>query len=404
MMLPALGNAPTCDPVQRSGLYAAYLAALAERGAGNTAFRSAARSFLTRWPDPADWACEPLPVRLSAGSGTRPFLNFLMLAGFLQPGYDYLLERKLPALLRESKYHPIGAQLDRFLTGAAELGYSAGPSKGMASQVAVRLLIQTGRTLGALTPTDFAEFEAAIGERETSHGRDFKHYRGALFASRAVIYHLGSPAEPAVKRSTLLGWSWERHLTGVPPQLQASLVAYLECAAGTRARSTVSHMASRLAHFGRQLTVIDPELTTLAGLDRQRHIEPYLAGVAAARHPHTGAPLSASERRSRIHTVGRMIDDINEWGWQQAPGRRLVFPRDVPRLPRPLPRYLPPDADRRLTAALRESGNRLRADALLLARATGVADRGTDRSGIGLRARGPRRGGLAEGAVGQVGH
>jgi len=109
-MLPALGNAPTCDPVQRSGLYAAYLAALAERGAGNTAFRSAARSFLTRWPDPADWACEPLPVRLSAGSGTRPFLNFLMLAGFLQPGYDYLLERKLPALLRESKYHPIGAQ------------------------------------------------------------------------------------------------------------------------------------------------------------------------------------------------------------------------------------------------------------------------------------------------------
>ena len=96
--------------------------------------------------------------------------------------------------------------------------------------------------------------------------------------------------------------------------------------------------------------MIDPELTTLAGLDRQRHIEPYLAGVAAARHPHTGAPLSASERRSRILTVGRMIDDINEWGWVEAPGRRLVFPRDVPRLPRPLPRYLPADADRRLTA------------------------------------------------------
>ena len=46
-----------------------------------------------------------------------------------------------------------------------------------------------------------------------------------------------------------------------------------------------------------------------------------------------------------------MIDDINEWGWVEAPGRRLVFPRDVPRLPRPLPRYLPagrrPAADRR---------------------------------------------------------
>ena len=179
-MLPALGNAPTCDPAGRSGLYAAYLAALAERGAGNTAFRSAARSFLARWPDPADWACEPLPVRLSAGSGTRPFLNFLMLAGFLQPGYDYLLERKLSALLRESKYHPIGAQLDRFLTGAAELGYSAGPSKGMAAQVAVRLLIQTGRTLGALTPADFAEFEAAIGAAGDPSRQGFQALPGCV--------------------------------------------------------------------------------------------------------------------------------------------------------------------------------------------------------------------------------
>ena len=47
-----------------------------------------------------------------------------MLAGFLQPGYDYLLERKLSSVLRESKYHPIGAELDRFLAAAAELGFT----------------------------------------------------------------------------------------------------------------------------------------------------------------------------------------------------------------------------------------------------------------------------------------
>lgn len=82
--------------------------------------------------------------------------------------------------------------------------------------------------------------------------------------------------------------------------------------------------------------------------------------------------MSASERRSRILTVGRMIDDIIEWGWAEAPTRRLIFPRDIPRLPRPLPRYLPADDDRRLTAALHASPNRLRADALLLLRATGM--------------------------------
>jgi hypothetical protein len=37
-----------------------------------------------------------------------------------------------------------------------------------------------------------------------------------------------------------------------------------------------------------------------------------------------------------------------------------------------LPRYLPPDADRNLTRALRESPHRFRADALLLLRATGL--------------------------------
>jgi site-specific recombinase XerD len=61
-----------------------------------------------------------------------------------------------------------------------------------------------------------------------------------------------------------------------------------------------------------------------------------------------------------------------EWGWPQAPPRRLIFPRDAPRLPHPLPRYLPPDSERALLAALENSPNRLRADALLLMRATGM--------------------------------
>jgi integrase len=82
--------------------------------------------------------------------------------------------------------------------------------------------------------------------------------------------------------------------------------------------------------------------------------------------------LSASERRARVLAVSCLLNDICEWGWPQAPGRRLLFRADVPKLPRPLPRYLPPDADRRLAAALHASGNRLGADALLLQRACGL--------------------------------
>jgi integrase len=49
-----------------------------------------------------------------------------------------------------------------------------------------------------------------------------------------------------------------------------------------------------------------------------------------------------------------------------------VFRSDIPKLPRPLPRYLPPDADRRLARELEDSPNRLAADALLLQRACGL--------------------------------
>jgi len=254
---PMPGPAPArlCEPA--AGLLAAYTAWLAASGRGSRAYTVGARSFLARWPDPQAWAAEPLGVRLGAGSSTWPLLNFLMLHGHLRPGYDYLLERKLSALPRELRASPLGPELEAFVTAAAELGYSPRARLGMASQVAARLRIQTGRPLTGLVQADLDAFQAAIADREQRHGRAFKHYRHALYAARAVIYHLGGQVEPATK-NTPRQWSWEAHLDGVPTPLRGQLVAYLECCVGTRTRSTVSHMASRLAHFGRFLTELDP--------------------------------------------------------------------------------------------------------------------------------------------------
>lgn len=94
--------------------------------------------------------------------------------------------------------------------------------------------------------------------------------------------------------------------------------------------------------------------------------------MSAALNHRTGEAITASTQRSRIQAVGRMLEAMSEWGWEEAPSRRLIFDRDSPRLPHPLPRYLPVDADRRLVDALEASPNRMRADALLVARATGV--------------------------------
>src|SRR6516164_9573846 len=363
----------TTVPPQAAPLYDAYRACLAARGVGNKTFDSGARCFLARFPDPQAWAAQPLAARLA---GTRPqlqpLLNFLMLHGHLRPGYDYLLDRKLTVILREAAVSPLGPDLKRFLAGAEVLGYSVRARTGMASEVAVRVLIQTGRPLAELTDTDFTAFGQAITERETRLGRELKHYHHALYASRAVIYHLGAPAEPVPKRSTLGRWSWERHLDGVSPQVRRPMTAYLERLQGIHARSSVQGIASELAHFGRFLARHDPGLASLAALDRQRHIEPYLTEVAVAVNHRTGAPIAASTAKARIQSVGSFLDAIAEWGWPEAPARRLVFPRDAPKLPHPLPRYLPPDAERALLRALEASPHRLRADALLLMRATGL--------------------------------
>ena len=158
-MLPASASAP-CDArgPAPSELLGGYQAALAARGAGNKSFMSAARSFLARWPGPQAWAGEPLAVRLSASPSARPFLNYLMLSGQLRPGYDYLLERKLPAVLREAPDGPLGEDRARFLAAAAELGYLPRVAAGLCSQIAMRLLIQAGPPLTGLTDADITAF------------------------------------------------------------------------------------------------------------------------------------------------------------------------------------------------------------------------------------------------------
>jgi hypothetical protein len=111
---------------------------------------------------------------------------------------------------------------------------------------------------------------------------------------------------------------------GAPEPIAASLTRYLECAAGTRKANTVASMAGRLGHLVRTVADIDPAWDTLAALDRQRHIEPYLVAVGAAVNPRTGANLSASERRSRILTaaISPRRRGATTGGWRRADDQR----------------------------------------------------------------------------------
>jgi integrase len=363
---------PVSAPAPEAELLDAFAARAAARGLRSRNHLHAAGRFLGRWPSPAAWRAEPLAVRLATDMDAGAFLLFLMLAGHLHPGYDYLVARKLPSLWRELPGSPLAPDLARFLAAAAELGFTHRSRWAVASQVPARLLIETGRPLGRLTEADFAALAVACVEREARTGQGWRHYRGAIHAARAVLYHLGILDAPPPNTLTRFRQGFETRLADVPPALRPAFVAYLERLVATHARGTITGTASRLAHFGRFLAAADPGLASVAELDRRRHIEPYLAANAGATSSRDGQPLSPSERRGRVLAISCFLGDISEWGWAEAPRRRLLFRGDIPKLPRTLPRYLPPDADRRLAAALEASPNRLAADALLLQRACGL--------------------------------
>ena len=369
-MLPANASAPEAKPPARGVLLAEYAAHLVRSERGHCHSAMTARSFLRRWPVPQRWAAQPLADRLAESPQTGSFLIFLMVHGYLQPGYDYLVARKLTSFWRDIVGTPLEADMERFRQGAEAVGFTPIQALRVASQSVGRLVIQTGRSLDDLTLADFDSLTDACRRRQGATGKGWDHYRSALNAAHRVLFHLEIVETPPPH------WQLPKTLTervdGVPPGLQPAFVAYLERKLGTCRRDTVTCMATRLVHFGRFLAEVDIELTSLADLDRQRHIEPYLNSVANAINSKNGEPITVADQARRIYTVSSFLTDITEWGWSDAPTRRLVFRSDIPRLPKPLPRYLPVDADRRLGEALARSEFRLAADALLLARACGL--------------------------------
>jgi integrase len=365
----ATASAPATER-PASDLLAGFAAHLAVTGRGNSASAQGAKSFLRLWPTPQMWADQPLEVRLAAGPATTPLLMFLMVHRLLQPGWDWLVARKLSSFWREIAGSPLEADMTRFLSAAEAIGFTPIQAYRVASQSVGRVLIQTGRPLDEVTVADLDELADACRRRAAATGKDWGHYRSAIYAAHRVLFHLGVVEDPPV--------SWQAPKTladrvaDAPAGVRARFVDYLERKTGTCRPKTVSSLATRLSHFGRFLAEIDPTLSSLCALDRCRHIEPYLNSVATAVSTKTGEPITVADQSRRILAAASFLRDISDWGWPDAPPRRLVFPADLPRLPQPLPRYLPVDADRRLTDALAASDYRLAADALLLARACGL--------------------------------
>ena len=341
----------TAVPPQAAPVYDAYLACAGGPRGGQQDVRLAAPA--ASWPGSPTrrpGRAQPLAARLA---GTRPqlqpLLNFLMLHGHLRPGYDYLLDRKLTVILREAAASPLGPDLERFLAGAEALGYSVRARTGMASEVAIRVLIQTGRALGGADRRRLRRVRAGDHRAGSAAGPGSQ-----ALPPRALRLPRGDlpPRRPgragAQARPRWAGGAGNATWTGSARRSAGRWSpTWNGCRAPTPA-PRVQGTASELAHFGRFLARHDPGLSSLAAAGPAA---PHRAlpdrGRRGGQPPHRRSRSRPPPPSSRIQTVGSFLDAIAEWGWPEAPARRLIFPRDAPEAAAPA---APLPAPRRRTA------------------------------------------------------
>jgi integrase len=86
----------------------------------------------------------------------------------------------------------------------------------------------------------------------------------------------------------------------------------------------------------------------------------------------TRKSLSLYARRARIAAVAAFFRDAIAWGWPDMPSRPLLDHRDMPRMPKRIPRYIPADELARLMTAIAGLPCPFQRAALLVARWSGA--------------------------------
>jgi integrase len=158
------------------------------------------------------------------------------------------------------------------------------------------------------------------------------------------------------------------------PGIRKAALRYLTTVAATRRPATAGLRADSLIIFAEYLAASHPEVRSLTQLTRA-HVEGFLA--YNHKRPWRGRvardqPVAQSVSKTAVIDLRCFLDDLALWGWAERPPGRLLFPADVPRLDKPLPRALTPDADRDLMAAIGRLADPFACTGLTLLRGTGI--------------------------------
>ncbi len=374
-------SAPAAVTLRRQGapdLLVAYAAVVAELPAGPDARRirrTGARRLLALHPQPERWMIRPTPARLAdiKRTGAWPFLTWCFAEGHLAPDLDLLVAKDPGDLYRQWRIRNPG-DVQRIAEVAQRFGWSANWTRDVSRGGLAVICLTAGKTLRQLSDEDFAGFARALAQAPSAGHHSWVHNSARAFSLHQACYELRICQHPP--RMARPGQaSLDQRVQAISqPEIRTAALRYLTTVAATLRLSTVGLRADSLIVFTEYLAAAHPEVRSLTQLTRA-HIEGFLDWNH--KRPWRGRvardqPVAQSVSKRTVIDLRCFLDDLALWGWAERPPARLLFPADIPRLDRPLPRALPPDTDRDLMTAIGALADPFARIALTLLRGTGI--------------------------------
>ena len=374
-------NAPAAITLRRQGApdlligYADAVAAMPVNPDARRIRRNAAARLLEMYPHLREWLSRPTPARLADLKRTRawPFLSWCFAEGHLTPDLDLLLAKDPGDLYRQWRArNPADVQL--ITEVASRFGWSANWTRDVSRGGLALICLTAGKTLRQLSDEDFAAFARALAQAPSAGHHSWVHNSARAFSLHQACYELRICQQPPRQARPGQATLDQRVQAICQPEIRKAALRYLTTVAATLRFSTVGLRADSLIVFTEYLAAAHPDVRSLTQLTRE-HVEGFLAHNH--KRPWRGRvardqPVAPSVSKRTVIDLRCFLDDLALWGWAERPPARLLFPTDIPRLDRPLPRALPPDADRDLMAAIGNLADPFARFGLTLLRGTGI--------------------------------
>jgi len=343
------------DPARLLAAHAAFTATLACGQQARRLRQRGADALLAAHPDLTTWMTHPLPARLERVRrlGAWPFLCWCFATGAVVPDLELLVSKGRGAHFTTwAGFH--AADVTRARSAGRELGWSGEYLTRVAVNALALVCMTRAVRLDGITAADLDAVGAAIESSPLIAAVTRKHLHAEHHGLRMLCCQLGVTDVPP-RHGNARDVPLEQRVADITqPQIRGAVLRYLQTVAAAVRPKTVEGRAATLRFFAEWLADAYPEVRSLRELTRE-HLEAFLVFDAARvsrGRAHRGRTISTRHHARTVLDLRLFFDDLAAWGWAERPTRLLLHRSDLPRLPQPLPRALPPDVDTALAAAV----------------------------------------------------